>query len=82
MGGGGGRESLEVRDEEGRVGKGGVLSCQPDLVAAIPSQRVVEKRDLFMSCFMNVCSVVSVDSFLLLTKPVELTSKQFTVHDI
>ena len=37
---GGGRESLEMRDEEGRVGKGGVLSCQPDLVAAIPSQRV------------------------------------------
>ena len=40
MGGGGGRESLEVRDEEGRVGKGGVISCQPDLVTPIPSQGV------------------------------------------
>ena len=29
--GGGGRESLEVRDEEGRVGKGGVISLQPEL---------------------------------------------------
>ena len=44
---GGGRESLEMRDEEGRVGKGGVLSCQPDLVAAIPSQRVAEKSGSF-----------------------------------
>ena len=40
MGGGGGRESLEVRDEEGRVGKGGIVSCQPDLVTSIPSQGV------------------------------------------
>ena len=40
MGGGGGRESLEVRDEEGRVGKGGIVSCQPDLVTPIPSQGV------------------------------------------
>ena len=27
--GGDGRDSLEVRDEEGRVGKGGIISCQP-----------------------------------------------------
>ena len=40
MEGGDGRESLEVRDEEGRVGKGGVISCQPDLVAPIPSKGV------------------------------------------
>ncbi len=33
-------ESLEVRDEEGRVGKGGVISCQPDLVAPISSKGV------------------------------------------
>ena len=36
----GGRESLDMRDEEGRVGKGVVISCQPDLVASVPSQRV------------------------------------------
>ena len=29
-----------MRDEEGWVGKCGVVSCQPELVAAIPSQRV------------------------------------------
>ena len=40
MGDGVGRESLEVRDEEGRIGKGGVISCQPDLVAPIPSKGV------------------------------------------
>ena len=46
MGDGVGRESLEVRDEEGRIGKGGVISCQPDLVAPIPSQgvEVAQKR--------------------------------------
>ena len=36
----GGRESLDMRYEEGRVGKGKVISCQPDLVASIPGQRV------------------------------------------
>ena len=35
-----GRDSLEVRDEEGRVCKGGVISCQPAFVASIPSQGV------------------------------------------
>ena len=35
-----------------------------------------------MSFLMNECSVVSVDLFLVLIKPVELTSKQFTVHVI
>ena len=49
VGGGGGRESLEVRDEEGGVGKGGVLSGQPDLVAAIPSQRVQVSTIIFVS---------------------------------
>ena len=29
---------------------------------------------------MNLCSVRSVDLFLLLMKPVELTSNEFTVH--
>ena len=33
-------DSLEVRDEEGWVGKGGIISGQPDLVAPIPSQGV------------------------------------------
>ena len=33
-------DSLEVRDEEWWVGKGGIISGQPDLVAPIPSQRV------------------------------------------
>ena len=36
----GGEESLDVRGEEGGVGKGGVISCQPDLVAPVPSQGV------------------------------------------
>ena len=39
-GGGDGRESLEVRDEEGRGGKLLVLPAEPQLVAAIPCQRV------------------------------------------
>ena len=39
-GGGDGRESLEVRDEEGRGGKLLVLPGEPQLVAAIPCQRV------------------------------------------
>ena len=33
-------DSLEVRDEEGWVGKGGIISGQPDLVAPVPSQGV------------------------------------------
>ena len=33
-------DSLEVRDEEGWVGKGGIISCQPDLVASIPCKGV------------------------------------------
>ena len=33
-------DSLEVRDEEGWVGKGGIISGQPDLVTPIPSQGV------------------------------------------
>ena len=39
-------DSLEVRDEEGRVCKGGVISCQPAFVASIPSQgvEVAQKR--------------------------------------
>ena len=39
-------DSFEVRDEEGWVGKGGIISGQPDLVAPIPSQgvEVAQKR--------------------------------------
>ena len=33
-------ESVEVRDEEGWVSKGGIISCQPDFVTPIPSQGV------------------------------------------
>ena len=33
-----------------------------------------------MSCFTNLCNVRSVDLFLLLMKPVELTSTEFTVQ--
>ena len=40
-----------MRDEEGWVGKGGIISGQPDLVAPIPSQRV----EVAQKCrFLNV----------------------------
>ena len=42
--------------------------------------RLLKNVDFFMSCFMNLCSVRSVDLFLLLMKPVELTSNEFTVQ--
>ena len=42
-------DSLEVRDEEGWVGKGGIISRQPDFVAHIPSQGVeVAKKCRFL----------------------------------
>ena len=48
------RESLEVRDEEGRVGKGGVISPQPDLVAPIPSQGVeVAQKSRFLYVLLH-----------------------------
>ena len=36
--------------------------------------------DFFMSFLKNLCNVVSVSLFLVLIKPVELTSKEFTVQ--
>ena len=36
--------------------------------------------DCVISGLMNLCSVFSVEWFLVETKPLEVTSKQFTVH--
>ena len=65
---------VDVREEEGRVGEFGVLLYQARAC------RFWRKVDFLMSCLMKECSVVNVPLFLLLMKPCELTSKQFTVQ--
>ena len=43
-----------MRDEGGRVCKGGVISGQPDLVAPIPSQRVeVAQKSRFLDVLLH-----------------------------
>ena len=51
-----GSESVEIRDEIGRVSKGGNISCQPDRVAPTPSQRVqVAKECLSFNVLLYDC---------------------------
>ena len=74
--------SLEMGDEEGRDGKLLVLPGEPQLVASVPRQglRLERKVVFFMSFLKKEWRVARVDLFLSLMYPVELTSKQFTVH--
>ena len=55
---------VNVRKNERRIRKLGILPWQPQLVAL----------------FMKECNVVTVELFLLLINPVEFTSKQFTLQ--
>ena len=71
----------DVGDEEGGQGVLLHLSTQPEAVTAVHSElRLERKADFLNSFFMCLWSVVSVALFRVEMNPVELTSKQFTVH--
>ena len=69
-------------EKEGTGGELLVLPGEPELEASVPRQklRLERKVDFFMSFLKKEWRVARVDLFLSLMYPVELTSKQFTVH--